>query len=106
MSKDFDLPARNSQGSRLSLLYSVPFEVLENLEDATDDEEDDQAQEDEAHREEDHRVGTHPGGGILERFERSRSRFVSLVLQAYRLSDPVTSGNGDGGAGGRGESEG
>ena len=41
VSKDFDLPARNSQGSRLSLLYSVPFEVLENLEDATDDEEDD-----------------------------------------------------------------
>ena len=41
VSKDFDLPARSADGSRLSLLYSVPFDVLENLEDATEDEEDD-----------------------------------------------------------------
>jgi len=36
--KDFDLPARAL--SRLILLYSVPFDVLENLEDADDDEDD------------------------------------------------------------------
>jgi len=38
VTKDFELQARN--GSKLSLLYSVPFSVIENLEDATEDEED------------------------------------------------------------------
>ena len=41
--KDFDLPARAS--SRLILLFSVPFDVLENLENADDDDEEDTERE-------------------------------------------------------------
>lgn len=40
VTKDFELQARN--GSKLALLYSVPFSVIENLEDAVEEEDDEQ----------------------------------------------------------------